>query len=153
MKVHFCIPITISVFLLVFFLALIPADAHAACATGAKGFVPLECFEGSPRLSETYKEEGFSTFLNRVFVGAIVIGALIAVLRLAWAGFVYMGSEMWGKKEHAKEVIQDALLGLFLLLAIWLILNQINPQILSLKVAADPPPTTNTGFANPKQRE
>ncbi len=134
----------ISAFLLLYAcLCVLPlfSIAHAACPTispGAGGFVPLECFSDSPRFADTYTtgmaEGGLPTFLNKVFAGAIALGGILAVLRLAWAGFVYMGSDAWGQKEHAKEIIQDALIGLFLLIGIWLILYQINPDILKLNV-------------------
>lgn len=116
-------------------LLLNPTPAHAAdCPKGAGGFVPLECFQDSAKLRDAYQTDQLGPFLQKLFVGAISLGAILAVLRLAWAGFMYMGSDMWGKKEHAKEIIRDTLLGLFLLLAIWLILNQINPEILKLKI-------------------
>ncbi|OGG57949.1 hypothetical protein A2853_03425 [Candidatus Kaiserbacteria bacterium RIFCSPHIGHO2_01_FULL_55_17] len=99
---------------------------------GVGGFVPLECFQGSAKLTGAYYTEDLAPFINKVFVGAISLGAILAVLRLAWAGFVYMGTDMWGQKEKAKEIIRDTLLGLFLLLAVYLILKQINPDILSL---------------------
>ncbi|MBI4080097.1 hypothetical protein HY414_02650 [Candidatus Kaiserbacteria bacterium] len=107
--------------------------AHAQC-TGTDGFVPLECFQGSRKLADAYYTEDLGPFINKLFVGAISLGAILAVLRLAWAGFVYMSSDLWTSKEKAKEHIKETLLGLFLLLAIWLILYQINPDILSLRV-------------------
>ena len=112
--------------------------AHAAeCPTditGAGGFVPLECFQDSARLRGAYNEPELGPFIQRIFVGAISLGAVLAVLRLAWAGFIYMGTDRWGDKGRARDIISDTLLGLFLLLAIWLILKQINPQILELKI-------------------
>jgi hypothetical protein len=45
-----------------------------------------------------------------------------------------MGSDIWSTKQHAKDVFRDAVVGLLLLLAIYLILYQINPDILSLSV-------------------
>lgn len=118
--------------------------AAASCApgvTGAGGFVPLECFDGSPKLENAYKQKEFGPFLQTVFVGAISLGAILAVLRLAYAGFLYMASDLPSVKGRSKDVIQDTLLGLFLLLAIWLILHQINPDILSLEFRV-PDPTT-----------
>ncbi len=118
-------------------LILSAANAFAAGdCTGADGFVPLECFEGSAKLSDAYNTPAgeLGPFMNKVFVGAISVGAILAVLRLAWAGFEYMASDLWTRKETAKEIIKDTLLGLFLLIAIYLILNQINPQILELRV-------------------
>src|SRR3990167_2060390 len=104
--------------------------AYAACEPGAGGFVPLECFSDSPKLRDAYQTEELGPFINKVFVGAISLGAILAVLRLAWAGFVYMSRDLWTSPDRAKEIIRETLLGLFLLLAIWLILNQINPDIL-----------------------
>lgn len=107
---------------------------EAQCAPGAGGFVPLECFQQSRKLQDAYNSTELGPFIQKAFVGAISIGAMLAVLRLAWGGFRYMSSDIWGTKEHAKEIIRETLLGLFLLLAIYLILRQINPQILELKV-------------------
>ena len=133
--------VALMIFFLVFpafsMFVLGAETAYAAdCAVRAGGFVPLECFQG-PRLEDIYNTTEFAPFLQKLFVGAISLGAIIAVLRLAYAGFVYMGTDMWGQKEHAKEIIRDTLLGLFLLLAIWLILKQINPDILKLKITAE----------------
>ena len=107
--------------------------SYARCE-GTGGFVPLECFKGSEKLADVYASPGLSVFLNKLFLGALSLGAVLAVLRLAWAGFQYMASDLWANKQHAKEIIQETLLGLFILLGISLILNQINPDILKLNV-------------------
>jgi len=113
-----------------------PGDGRSTTA-----FIPLADFSDSKKLTSLYTTEpgGLKTYLEKVFFAAISLGAILAVLRLSWAGFMYMGSDLWSKKEHAKEVIQDTLLGLFLLLAVWLILNQINPNILKLSVDPQQP--------------
>ena len=103
-------------------------------------FVPLANYGGSQKLQDLYSTNtggDLSGFLNKLFTFAISIGGVLAVLRLAWAGYTYMTSDLWSSKEHAKEIIQDTLLGLVLLLAIWLILFQINPNILCLKVGTN----------------
>ena len=42
----------------------------------------------------------------------------MAVLRIAYGGYIYMGSaDMWGNKQQAKETIGDAIIGLLLLFA------------------------------------
>src|SRR3990167_11092374 len=134
----------------VLILGAFPALAADDCK-GAGGFVPLECFQGSTKLTDAYNTETLAPFLNKVFAAAISLGAILAVLRLAWAGFAYMSSDLWSTKEHSKEIIQDTLLGLFLLLAIYLILKQINPQILELNVTVDTP--TNAPAYNPTGQE
>lgn len=88
----------------------------------------------SPLFTEAFKAESLAPFVNAAFTAAITIGAMLAVLQLARAGFLYMGSDVWGKKEQGKQIMRDAVLGLLILLAIWLILKQINPQLLNLDV-------------------
>lgn len=73
-------------------------------------------------------------FFNAVFTMSISVGAILAVLQLARAGWLYMSSDAFGTKSRAKEIIRDAIIGLLLLLGIYIILFQINPNILNLDV-------------------
>jgi hypothetical protein len=76
-----------------------------------------------------------ASFFNTAFTMALSAGAILAVLRLAYAGWLYMGAaDMWGSKQRAKTVIFDAILGLLLLIGIYIILFQINPCLLNLNV-------------------
>jgi hypothetical protein len=74
------------------------------------------------------------SFINAAFKMTLSIGAILAVLRVAWAGYQYMSSDAWGEKSHAKEILGDVVIGLLLLLSVYLILYQINPNILNLKI-------------------
>jgi hypothetical protein len=104
-------------------------------ATLFAAFVPLADSTNVPIINDLYGASGgLAGFIKTLFTVAISIGAIAAVLRLAYAGYLYMVSDMWTSKEHAREVIRNTFLGLLLLLSIWLILNQINPDILSLKI-------------------
>lgn len=120
-----------------------PYTAPRCLAAG--DFVPLECFEGSRKLEGAYRTDDLGPFMNKVFMGAISLGAILAVFRLAWAGFTYMASDLPGVKSSAKDIIGDTMLGLFLLLGIWVILYQINPDILKLKINITP---TNSFITN-----
>jgi len=114
---------------------VLPVIASAQTqTTNPTGFVPLVQTPGG-RLDALYATQGgdLSGFVNSLFKFALTIGAIGAVLRLAYAGYMYMGSDMWSNKGAAKAIISDVALGLLLLLAIYLILFQINPDILSLK--------------------
>lgn len=108
-------------------------------------FVPLADVRGS-RLEGIYASTDLASFINTLFTFAISVGAILAVLRLGWAGYLYMTTESWGSMSRAKEVIGDVVLGLVLLLSIWLILHQINPDILKLDILKNiqplPSPTT-----------
>ena len=90
---------------------------------------------GTPLLSSLFDpNNSLAQFFNTLFKAAIVIGAILAVLRLGYAGAIYMTTDLPGMKGNAKSIIANAVMGLLLLLAIWLILNQINPQILNLDI-------------------
>jgi hypothetical protein len=124
-----------------------------APAATANGFVPLACYNGSPAFQNAFNNTGgLPAYLNDVFTIVISIGGILAVLRIAYAGYLYMGSaDMWSNVQHAKEVLSDAIIGLLLLFAIYLILNQIDPSLLNLGVLNDiqqvqtAPQATQTG--------
>jgi hypothetical protein len=107
--------------------------AHGQDCTDAS-FCTLASYGDSSQINNLYAISDLSTWINKLFKFAIGVGAIAAVLRLAYAGYLYMGqSDMWSHKGQAREVIRDVMLGLLLLLGIWLILYQINPDIVSLK--------------------
>lgn len=110
------------------YFVITPVVAHAA-----SDFVPLAQTPGGSKLGQLYGDQNFAGFINGLFKFGIAIGAIAAVLRLAYAGYLYMGqSDMWSQKGVAKGIIQDVTLGLLLLLSIYLILYQVNPDILKL---------------------
>ncbi len=114
------------------------------------GFAPLaEIGNQSSKLGNLYGSADLSSFMNGMFKFAIAVGAIGAVFRLAYAGYLYMGqSDMWSHKGQAREIIGDVVLGLLLLLSVWLILSQINPKILSLDALSKLPTLpTQSGVA------
>jgi hypothetical protein len=64
---------------------------------------------------------------------AVLIGGVLAVFIIASAGLQYMTTDAILQKSDAKKRIQNALIGLIMLLSIWIFFNQINPDILKLK--------------------
>jgi hypothetical protein len=123
------------------FAASIVCGANTALAATAQD----TSLCGGDALSNLFCSQNLSDLLNQVFQLSIVLGGILAMLRIGYAGWLYMGREdMWSSKTHAKEVFRDAIIGLLLLLAIWLILNQINPDILKLQILQD----TNAAATN-----
>lgn len=132
-------------------LLLFTPSARAAETQG--GFVPLADVTGT-KLEGLYAEGAaldgdfsgsLTDYINRIFMAAITIGGILAVMRIAWSGFLYITTDLWSTKGRAKEILQETILGLCLLLAVWLILYQINPNILSLKFNFTTPPGKETG--------
>lgn len=117
---------------------------------GTTSFVPLACYSGSPLLTSALNSGSLPDYINTVFKIVLSVGAILAVLRIAYGGYLYMGSaDMWGNKQHAKEIIGDAIIGLLLLFAIYLILDQINPCLLNLNVLQDIQPASSSSTAPP----
>jgi hypothetical protein len=61
----------------------------------------------------------------------IGFGAVLAMVMIVMGGIEYMTDELISGKEAGKERIRNAILGLLLALGAYLILNTINPQLLS----------------------
>ena len=125
--------IRVALALLAFAIIFVAAAAHAqAPLCDGKGFCALATARLSSKLGQLYGTTSLAGFLNGLFTAAISVGAILAVLRIAYAGYEYMTSDAWGNKARAKEIIGDVVLGLLLLLGTYLILDQINPNLLNL---------------------
>lgn len=96
------------------------------------GFQPLVKDVDSTRLTQAIGNGNMADILQAAFDTAIVIGAILAVARITYGGFLYMTKDSFTIKGDAKKIITDALIGLVLLLSIVLILKQINPDLLKL---------------------
>lgn len=126
------VAVALAIFAFAYFLAAtVYADAPLC---DGKGFCALAPPPEGSKLGQLYGTTSLAGFLNGLFAAALSIGAILAVLRLAYAGYIYMTSDAWSSKGRAREVIGDVVLGLLLLLSVYLVLNQINPQLLNLNI-------------------
>ena len=87
-------------------------------------------------------------YVQSLYYLSITAGALIAVVKIIFAGVQWMLSDVITSKEKAKKDIQGALLGLVIILSAVLILNTVNPQLTTLNLFANAPGLTPTE-ANP----
>ncbi len=77
--------------------------------------------------------EGIKKYLNAIYRYGLGLGALMAILRIAYAAIKYSTSGgNSGSQGEAMEIIKDSLWGLGLLLLATLILNVINPKVFTL---------------------
>lgn len=88
-------------------------------------FMPLAGIPGITTITGTTGTVTMPQLLNALYRMLIVIGALIAFLKITVAGLKYMGSDNFGSKASAKEDITASLLGLLILLATVLIINTV----------------------------
>jgi hypothetical protein len=136
---------------------------HTLPGGQATGAADCTAMAGSDPLSALFCGRSLPEMVNGLFQIAIQVGAILAMLRIGYAGYLYMGSaDMWSSLQHAKDVFRDAIIGLLLLLAIYLILYQINPCILDLGVLGNGSASSEcragnsigtSGFASPAQRQ
>ncbi len=87
--------------------------------------VPLESTVVPPEAAADFKE-----YLGFIFNRAIAIAIVLAVIMIAWGGLEYMFSQVPGIKSESKGRIWSAVGGLLLVLAAYLILQEINPDII-----------------------
>lgn len=77
---------------------------------------------------------GMTEFINKAFGVSVGVAAVLAVIMVAIGGFKYMTSESVFNIGGAKEQITNAIVGLIIVLAAVVILQTINPEIVSLKL-------------------
>jgi hypothetical protein len=114
---------------------------QAAQATGFKGLLGDSLLIGGVSIYESYDNLG--AFVNAAFKMTISIGAVVAVAQFVYGGIVYMMTESGAvQMGESKDRMQNALLGLVMLLSTYVIFNQINPDLLNLNVNLEQLPET-----------
>ena len=81
----------------------------------------------------------FNQYINQLYFVSISIAALLAVIKIIIGGVKWMLTDVVTQKSDAKNDIRSALLGLLLIIAAFLILNTINPQLTNLNVLQSAP--------------
>jgi len=71
-------------------------------------------------------------YINALYVIAISVAAFMAVVKLIFAGVKYIATDIVPGKEQAKKDIQNAIIGLLIVIGAVLILETINPQLTNL---------------------
>jgi hypothetical protein len=84
-------------------------------------------------------------YVNALFLLSIALGAMLAVIQIVIGGFTYMMTDVVTKRGDAHSRIQAALLGLGILLATFVVLWTINPQLTNLNVLGRAQSITLTG--------
>ena len=82
---------------------------------------------------ETGEEVTLSEYIRYIYLFGLGLVGIAALGALVYGGFMYMLSGTITSQEEAKSWIWGAISGLVLALAAYLILNTINPDLVSLK--------------------
>lgn len=91
------------------------------------------------------KTTTFDQWLPAAFKLAIAIAAGLAFVMITFGGVTYATTDAVGPKSQGKDYIKNAVIGLLFVISAWVILNTINPEILSFKWTI-PAPATITPF-------
>lgn len=98
---------------------------------------PLPCIPGT---GQDCGKDGLitnvnvETFIKYIFSLSMAIAVLLAVIMIFWGGFEYVTSEIPGVKSDGKSRIQNAILGLIMVLASYLIINTIDPRLTKIEL-------------------
>ncbi len=104
-------------------LAPLPCEAPTPGCVGGK----LTTFDPA---GATGTGGGIARYLNLMIKLIIGLASVLAVIMIVLGGMEYMTSELISTKEHGRERITNAILGLLLALGAYTLLYQINPHIL-----------------------
>ncbi len=85
--------------------------------------------DGHEAAYQQASEGDFTSYLNGLVKILIGVAASLAVIFITIGGVQYITTDSLTGKESGKETINNALLGLLLALASWLILYTINPDL------------------------
>lgn len=114
-----------------FFLKTIQAFAQTNSETS---YTPLQPLPGISVGDEAVTGVQYITGIFTLLVGAVTI---LAVIWIVLGGIQYMSTDAWSGKSEGKEKIKNALLGLLLAGASWLILYTINPELIDINLTPD----------------
>ncbi len=96
---------------------------------GLTGSQPDANANNAPITGKPAQQSSVIDYVNSAYQFMAIVGGLLAILMLIYAGYRYMTS--YGDPEKisdAKDVVEKALIGLSLLILAALILNTINPR-------------------------
>ncbi len=123
-------PVTLLfAFLLSLFFILSTSFVYAADVTPE--YKPLI---GIPGLTDLNEDTTLPDYINQIYFLTIIVGAVLGVMRLAWAGVKYSLSDVVTEKSGAKHDMTGVLMGLAILLIPFVVLKEINPNLVNLDV-------------------
>jgi uncharacterized protein (DUF983 family) len=115
------------------------SDKYLDCSgpNGTCTYTLLEPLPGNNFPSQVGDEVQFYAYINGILWIVIVLGAMIAVARIAIGGVQIMVSDVAGTRSQAKTTIWAMIWGLVLLVTSVLILRTVNPNLVNLNIIND----------------
>ncbi|GEM_PF-5647708 len=123
------LPILLVLVSMVFF-AIAPRQATGSLAPDTSDYTPLAPIEGT--YDTATGKTNLATYLTGIFKVGVAGAGVLAFLMIVWGGFTYLSTDVITGKEEGKARIERAVGGLILALTSYIILNTINPSLVSL---------------------
>lgn len=101
---------------------------------------PLPCVDGGGQGCEggVLRTVTLANYIGYLFRLIIALAGAIAIFRITWGGFKYMTTDAITGKKEGKAEIQQAIYGLLMVLASYLILRTIDPRLVNLTTELPP---------------
>ncbi len=96
-------------------------------------FPEPEPIQLSVHLGGTTQVLDIGTYINAAYTYLLGAGAIVAIVMVMIGGVQYMIGSSVGHADAAKKRIQNAVIGLILVMGAYLILNTVNPYLVQLK--------------------
>lgn len=107
-------------------------------AQGFTALAPIPGLTSDTAVTSIVNTKSFADFFNNLYKYCIGLAAIFAVIMIIWGGLEYATQDVPGAKASGKEKIQQAILGLVLVLSPVLVFSIINPNILNLSLSLNP---------------
>lgn len=91
-------------------------------------------------LTDATKEESevivpfLAQYINAVYRYGVTVVLVIAIVMVVYGGFRYLVGSSLGDIQTGKKIIQDALIGMLIVLGAYMLLNTVNPSTVNLSV-------------------
>jgi hypothetical protein len=109
-------------------------DASSTTTAGSPNTAP-QARNSNANTDESTRINKLPTLINQIYVWSLGVGALLALLMCVLGGYYYMTSA--GNAEQSskgKEYITSALIGLVIIFTAYLLLREINPDLVNFNV-------------------
>ena len=117
-------------------------DANGQPCNYAINYIPMVDLPGVTVSNGT---TSFASYASALYVEYILVAARLAVILLVLAGAKYMMTDVVSGKGQAVEDIKGSLLGLLIIIAAFVILNTINPNLNKISIVGIIPNTSVNG--------
>jgi hypothetical protein len=114
---------------------LTPTTNPNNCTEGGGTYCLLEPIgTNSDQITKVNVETTFGSYLNAIFQIGVAMAGVFGVLLIVIGGITYMTSDVITKKSEGRDQIKKAILGVFLALMSWLLLNTIDFGLVDFEV-------------------